>query len=561
VTFLPALLLAACTEEPEAPEPGLTPEERLDALAPGLAVETAKHTKDLGAVADVLELASPSLRRFLIARDSGKLDDALDELVEGPDIAWVKVFRTPEGSCGAFTGHVDGASLDTLQLYANVRGGPAPDVRLDLGTPVMLSTVIPGSTQVEDNVAISGQAFHDDHGWDFTIDVPGVTGSPAARSCSPVQLTARAGAPEDADHPLAERDRVDDAAAGSFGVGNHVPELVVELLDDGAKDPDLLVAIAATWGPWLDLVEPSVRPTVHAAARERLRYASEVDRWLAEQGRPWSVHALGATQKLTWAWPGGEGAVYGARPLAWETGLLSAEAWRFHVADVETLRILRDELPLGDDPVSTAEARDARTWADMAYRADDEGMRALCDQERLDRRDCFLWEHDVKAGASLGTVDGAPVPLAAGTSATLQTDRWVEEGSFVGDCSTATTVMIAALQAVGLAPIALGWAGETWYDPTHNLPLVWDGRVYRATQAGPSAKWAGRTTFVYGAIPFFNSAALGIGWGGYGATGSAVPGAVTTYGELNTLLDDGVAADTVLRWMADGREGAWPEIR
>lgn len=547
------LLLAACSSDPTPADPTLTPEERLDKLAPGLSVEVAKYTGDLEPIADVLELAHPELRRFLMPKDSGMLNDEVDELAVGPDILWVKVSRRRNGASWTYVGHVEGTDLETVQLFVNARNGPAPDHRIDLGTPIMQSDVIPGGTTTESSVGIAGQAFHDDHGWDFTFDLLAGTG--------PVQILARAIAPLDPDDPKPERDRVDDASAAVFGSVTQVPELVVELLADGATDPDLLVAIAATWGPWLDLVDPTVRPQVHADARARLKYAVEVDAWLAGQGRDWSVHGLGAVQKLLWAWPGGEGAVYGARPLAWEPGALSADAWRFHVADVETLRMLRDELPLGEDAMSTADARDTRVWGDMAYRADDAGMQALCDQERIDRRACFQWEHDKQEGRSLGAVDGVPVPLYLGTSASFQTDRWVDEGTFVGDCSTATSVMITALQAVGLSPLALGWAGETWYDPTHNLPLVWDGQRYMPTQAGPSARWNGQRTFLYAAIPFFNSGALGVGWGGFGATGAAVPGAVSTYGELNTILEDGIAPATVLRWMADSREGVWPQIQ
>ncbi len=547
------LLLLGCTADPGLPDPTLTPEQRLDALAPGLAAEVAKYTDDLDPVADVLERASPDLRPFLMPKDSGMLPDDVGELAVGPDIAWVQVSRKRNGALWTYTGHVEGTDLAQVQLFVNTRGGPAPDSRIDLGSTLMQSSVIPGGTTVENTAAIPGQGSHDAHGWDFTFGLEAGTG--------PVQIVARALAPEDPDSPKAERDRVDDAAGGVFGSVTHVPELVVELLADGASDPDLLVAIASTWGPWLDLVEPGGRPQVHADAKARLRYATEVDEWLSAQGRDWSVHALGPVQKLLWAWPGGEGAVYGARPLAWESGLLSAEAWRFHVAGVDTLRVLRDELPLGDDPSATADARDSRVWGEMDYRADDAGMQALCDQERLDRRTCFKWEHDRKEGRSLGSVDGVPVPLYLGTSASFQTDRWVDEGTFVGDCSTATSVMITALQAVGLSPLALGWAGETWYEPTHNLPLVWDGRRFSPTQAGPSGKWNGHLTFLYAAVPFFNSGSLAVGWGGFGATGSAVPGAVTTYGDLNTLLDDGIAPETVLRWMTDARTGGWPGIQ
>ena len=568
-------LVLGCAEGPVAVDPALTPAERLDALAPGLAKETARYTDDLGAVADTLERASPRLRRFLLPKDAGSLPDAVEELPDGPDIAWSKVSRKREGATWRYTGHVEGTDLDRLQLFVDNVGGPAPDLRIDLpfdhATQLLASTVVPGGTTVEDPVAIAGQAWRDDHGWDFTFTLdPRLEG----RAEHPVAMMARALGPladaSDDGRAVPERDRVDDAPAGLFGSGSHTVELVVELLPVGASDPDLLVAVAATWGPWLDLVQPSVRATVHADARDRLNYAFELDKWLAapppdEAGqraaRTWSVHALGPVQKLLWAWPGGEGAVYGVRPLGWESGRLSAEAYRFHVADVATLRTLRDELPLGDDPMATADARDTLVWADLDYRADDAGMQALCDQKQLDRRTCFQWQQDREQGRSLGSVDGVPVPLHKGTSASYQTDRWIADGSFSGDCASATSVMISAAQAVGLAPLALGWAGATWSDPTHNLPLIWDGSAFRATQAGPSGKWNGHDAFVYATVPVVNPASLMLGWGGYGAAGGAVPSAQTTYGELNDWLDAGIAPDTVLRWLADAHEGGWPQIR
>ncbi|MSP54122.1 MAG: hypothetical protein EXR69_00715 [Myxococcales bacterium] len=563
--LLAGLGLFACDAEPIAVEPSLTPAERLDRLAPGLAKEAARYTDDLGALADVLERAHPSLRRFLLPKDSGWLPDELDELASGPDITWSKMVRERQGAGWRYTGHVEGVGLDRLQIYVDNRGGPAPDLRFDLpvwrATTILQANVIPGGTAVENTVVVPGQAWHDDHGWDFSISID--AGPLGER---PTSFLFRALGPGDGgDSP--GRDEVDDAAGGTFGATGQTVRLVVALLDGqaGPVDADLVVAVAATWGPWLDLVDAGVAPQVLADARARLAYADEVDLWLSEQAGDspplaWRVHALGPVQKMLWAWPGGEGSVYGARPLGWEAGRLSAEAYRFHVADIETLRALRDELPLGPDEIATADARDSRVWADLAYRADDAGMEALCDQKRLDRSTCFAWERDRAEGRSLGAVDGVPVPLHKGTSASFQADRWLADGSFSGDCASATSVMIAALQAVGLSPLALGWAGETWFDPTHNLPLVWDGERFRATQAGPSGKWNGQAAFVYAPLPALNAHGLMLGWAGFGAAGPAVAGGQTTYGELNDWLDAGVTADTVLHWLAAAHEGGWPQI-
>ncbi len=557
----------ACDDVAEAPDPGLTPAQRLDRLVPGLSLETAKYTQDLGAVADVLERVDPSLRAFFLPKASGTLTDDVGE-VDGPDIATVTIGRKWADGAWRYSGHVEGVGLDRVQIYVDDAGGPAPDVRIDLGNPVFASAVLPGGTAVEDGVAIPGTASHDRHGWDFAFGLPG----PA--NAHPVAFLVRALGPEARlDAPATpERDRVDDAAGGVFGATGHTVELVVALLARAPKaDPDLLVAVAADFGPWLDLVDPSVRPTVVADANARVAYAGEVDAWLAKQGvagpnggtvaPAWRVQTLGPVQKLLWAWPGGEGAVYGARPLAWESGQLSAEAYRFHVADVATLRTLRDGLPLAATASATADARDTKVWADLDYRADDAGMQALCDSKRLDRRTCFQWGQEKDEGRSLGTVDGVPVPLWKGTSASYQTARWRDDGSFSGDCASATSVMITALQAVGLSPLAFGWAGETWNDPTHNLPLVWDGARYRPTQAGPSGKWNAHAAFVYATVPVLNAHALLLGWAGFGAAGPAVPSAQVTYQDLNGWLADGVAAETVLAWLNDGYVGAWPQIR
>lgn len=544
-----ALALAGCGL---APEPGATPEERLDALAPGLAAAVAAQTDDLGSVADVLEQAEPALVPMLLPRSAGPLTDDLAE-IDGPDIAQVAVTRTVAGGSTRLKGRVTGVDLAAVQLLIDTRGGPAPDLRIDLGQPVMQGELVPGTPQVASSAAMPGTAVKDDHGWSFDLTLPGA---------GPVGMTVRAPAPGTTE---GGRGTVDEAPGGVYGAPGDAVALLVALLEDphpdAARDPDLLLAVSLAWAPWLRLVEPAVAPTVRADALARLRYADEVDAWLGQHGASWRVHALGGVQKITWAWPGAESAVYGARPLAWEPERLSAEAYRFHVADVDTLRALRAGLPVAASPAATADQRDARIWADLAYRADDAGMQALCDQKLLDRRTCFRWQQDRTEGRSLGTVDGAPVPLNLGTSASMQVDRWLDEDSFAGDCATATTVALAAFQAVGLAPLAIGWAGDSWYQPTHNMPLVWNGRRYAPVQDGPSAKWNDEAAFVYAPLPVLNPSALGVGWGGAGARGPAVAGTQTTYGELNEWLADGIPAEWVLRWLDEGRQGEWPEIR
>ncbi len=561
------LLLSACSLAP-APPPSLTPAERLDLLASGLSTAVARYTDDLGAVADVLEAADPQLVPLLLPHDTaGTLTDDASEIPVGPDIAWVKIRREVRGGVVEYRGRVEGDDLDRVQIYVDAQGGPAPDRVYTLGNPILQSEVIPGGTMADIGVGVPGQAFADDRGWTFVLPManPG-----------PVSMTVRARRADDTGiSDPTERDRVDDAAGGVFGATSEAVGLLVALLSEGGHggpplragddggpedDPDLLVAVALAWAPWLDLVDAAVRPQVRADARDRLRYAREVDAWLSERARPWSVHGLGSVQKVLWAWPGGQGVVYGARPLAWESDALSAEAYRFHVADLETLRILRDEFPLKDTPYTTGDARDDKTWADLDYRADDAGMEALCDQKLLDRRTCFRWQRDRDEQRSLGLVDGAPIAMNLGTSASIQTDRWVEEDSFAGDCSTATSVMISMLQSVGLAPLALGWAGQTWYEPTHNLPLVWDGLRFLPMQASPSAKWRSKPAFVYALVPPLQSHAMGVGWGGFGAAGPSVPGSQTSYADLDSLLMEGVVAETVMRWLTEGQAGGWPQI-
>lgn len=562
------LLALGCTDVEATPDPQATPEERLDALAPGaspsLSKTVALYTRDLDSVADVLEQVEPALVPMLLPKDSAVLNDDVEEVLQldAPDIATVQIKRTADKNQATFRGRVTGLNLDTVQILVQSSGGPTPDWRYDLATPIQRGEVIAGGTKVSSSVAVPGEAVKSDKGWDFEFSVPG---------SGPMSLIVRAvAAPSDENSSsggsgtTGEREMVDDAPGGVYGSQSEAVRLLIDLLQDediGGKDPDLLVAVALTWAPWLDLVQTAIQPTVRADAKARMRYADEVDRWLEKRAAGWTVHGLGGIQKVLWAWPGAESAVYGARPLGWEQEKLSMEAYRFHVAGVDTLRILRDDLPFDPGGFITADQRDARIWKDLDYRAEDSGMEALCDQKLLDRRTCFRWERDHAEGRSLGTVDSAPVALNLGTSAAMQTHRWTEEDSFAGDCATATTVAIAAFQAVGLAPLAIGWAGDTWYEPTHNMPLVWNGKRFAPMQAGPSEKWNGHAAFIYATLPPINAAALSLGWGGAGARGPAVPGTQTTYGELNTWLDDGIPAESVLRWLEEGRQGQWPEIQ
>ena len=217
------------------------------------------------------------------------------------------------------------------------------------------------------------------------------------------------------------------------------------------------------------------------------------------------------------------------------------------------------QLPLREDAWATALSRDDAVWNDLDYRATDAGMAAQCADGRLDGQTCFSWRTD--RARTLGDVDGVVVRPDAGTSATLQVALHDADGRFVGDCAVATHLTMAALQAVGLVPLGLGYAGPSWEWPTHDVPLVLlDGR-FVSPQATPGPKWHRYDTFVYVALPVLDPRAASLGWEPDGwSRGGAVAGGRMTYGALDAWVAGGVPLDRVADWLEDGRTGAWPEV-
>ena len=122
---------------------------------------------------------------------------------------------------------------------------------------------------------------------------------------------------------------------------------------------------------------------------------------------------------------------------------------------------------------------------------------------------------------------------------------------------------MAAYQAVGLAPLGVGYAGPSWTSPTHNFPLWSEGDRLRSPQGMPSHRWDGDTTWAYAVLPVVDPyAGVALGWEPDGwARGGSVAGGALGYGELGTWIGEGVELADVAAWIEDGATGAWPEFR
>jgi hypothetical protein len=358
----------------------------------------------------------------------------------------------------------------------------------------------------------------------------------------------------------------DYGPAGELGRPDpHAVAVLVALAEDADPmvDPDLALAVALDFGTWRGLVAPEVVATVEDDAVGWYKYGIGLDDWLADQGAGWTLASQPALAKLLWAWPGGETMVQGALPVSQQGHLLDRESYRFDVTDAETLKALRDMLPLGETAWETASQRDDAIWGDLRYRASESGMKALCAGKALKSNTCAQWRHEQDEGFNLGVVDGKTVTSDMGVSASFQIGVHHEHRTFIGDCGTATALATAAYQAVGLVPLSLGYAGPTFEWPTHNFPLFLDGERFFSPQATPSEKWHRYDTFAYATIPVLDpvlGAALGSEPGGY-ARGGAVAGGRLTYGALGMEVDGGVPLATVTEWVLDAREGDWPELK
>lgn len=325
-------------------------------------------------------------------------------------------------------------------------------------------------------------------------------------------------------------------------------------------DADLAVALAVTFGTLRSIVADNVVETVDADAVEWLHYGESLDTWLEEQKAEWSFSTLNPLGKLVWAWPAAQAVAYGAFPLSAQANLLSADEYRFVVPDVASLQALRDGAPLRESAAETATAIDVSTWSVLRYRASDDLMTTLCANDGLDRRTCRAWRADRTAGVDLGTVAGQRVPIHEGVSSTLQLDILEHQGEYIGDCATATTLVMNTMQSVGLPALAMGWSGSDLATPTHDVPLWFDGDRFRGTQRGPPKEWRKDTAFVYLFLPgvhpenAFALASEPHGW----SRGGSVAGGWTTFREVEALLRDGLPADVVGGWIDVQAAGGWP---
>ncbi|MFN7144482.1 MAG: hypothetical protein ACK4YP_11940, partial [Myxococcota bacterium] len=429
----------------------------------------------------------------------------------------------------------------------DVVGGPAPDLQLGFGQGWSRATPLDGgATPPQGPLPV----VTDDR-VEFTFDL--ATAARGARGYAGA-ATARIRSPDG---------RVEDVGpAGLLGpLPDEGVDVLLALVDAvDVTDPDLAVALAVTFGALRPLVADEVVGTVDADAVARLRYGQSLDAWLAERGATWRLGDLDALGKLVWAWPATQSAVYGAVPLVGQKAPLDAERWRFVVPSVTALTWLRNNAPLSEGAHTTARAVDDTINAQLRYRAHDELMEALCRAGTRTKEECAAWAGERRANVTFGTLGDTPLHLWDTTSVDRQIDVRAKEGAYVGDCATATILAIATYQALGLPAVGMGWSGESFATPTHDVPLWYDGATFRATQRGPGPAWHGANAFVYVTLPAVhpvNAWTIGKEPGGW-ARGGAVVGGWATYGDLTFLLRDGLPGATVGRWIDVQAAGGWP---
>ena len=583
-----ALVVLGCAEEAPLPEMlPPRPSERLEAMAPGLAEASRRvfgpDEDDLRPVADLLSQADRGLVRLLVPpAPPTKItlhDDLRGEARAGlrgargdkdvvlPDLIAAGVILEGTVLRGEITGEGVGDEGGWIQL--DTRGGPAPDLLVGFGEDRILATTM-DDWAYGPPVALAGTSTLEGDTVRFRVDLapagriaPGHAGAAVAVvrrgdrvDVGPAGLLGRP-APQ-ALHVLAALLDAEDSGPSAKGAG----EPITDTTPDAGDDPDLAVAVALAFGPWRGWVAPDVRGIVEADAVGWFAYGLDLDPWLAREGANWSVQGLAPEAKLAWATPAPQAASYGALALARAGEPLTLARYRFAVPDVETLDALRDLFPLEASPRATAAARDAAIWDQLTYRASDAGMEAVCSARSVRSNECASWKLDRDHARDLGQVDGVRIPQDGGVSATHQLRILDRDDAFVGDCATATTLALASFQSVGLPGLAVGYAGDSWTTPTHDMPLVLVGDRFLTVQAVPAARWASAPTWVYVHVPPLEgsaAASLGnepAGW----SRGPAVPGGRTTYGALSPWLDAGVPLDTVMTWARAGRHGAWGEI-
>jgi hypothetical protein len=355
---------------------------------------------------------------------------------------------------------------------------------------------------------------------------------------------------------------VDMGPAGLFGPPpDEAVDVLLALVQAGPiTDADLAVSLAVTFGALRPLVADDVTRRVDTDAVGWLRYGEGLDAWLADKGALWRLGTLDPLAKLTWAWPAAQSVVYGAVPLAGVRGPLDADHYRFVVPDVATLTALRDRAPFAPAAANTARGVDKRINAQLRYRTHTALMETLCRTGKMTPAVCKGWHADARTGADLGLLGDTPVSLWEGVSATWQLGVFARQGAWVGDCATATALTITTLQALGIPAIGVGWSGEDLGTPTHDMPLFYDGELFRGTQPGPTPEWWDARAFVYVTLPGvhpLNAFTLGQEPGGW-SRGGSVAGGWTTYGELERALREGLTDEALGSWVDVEAAGGWP---
>ncbi len=620
-----ALLAVGCADEaPLAEKLPPRPSERLEAMAPGLA-DAARAVfgpdeDDLRPAAELLSQADRGLVRLLVPTAASQRltlhDDLRGEARAGlgrargrkdtplPDLVAAGVTLDGTVLRGEITGEGVGDEGGWVQL--DTRGGPAPDLLVGFGHARILVATM-DDWAYGPQVAIAGTSTLAGDTVRFSVDLAstgriapghagaavamvrrgervdvgpaGLLGRPAPQALAVLAALMDAGDGDVAPTASDTHDAGDNATPGPpgealrRGAASPPPPQAPEAPaatptsphargPDVQDDPDLAVAVALAFGPWRAWVAPEVRAVVEADAVGWFTYGLDLDPWLARKGVGWTLQGLTPEAKLAWATPSPQAASYGALALSRAGEPLSLARYRFSVPDADTLTDLRDLFPLADTPLATAEARDAAVWEQLTYRASDAGMEAVCAARTVRSNECADWKLDRAHRADLGIVDGVRIPQDGGVSVTHQLRVLDRDDSFVGDCATATTLAIASFQAVGLPGLAVGYAGDTWATPTHDMPLVLVGERFLPVQAAPSARWEAAPAWVYVHAPALEgsgAASLGNELGGW-SRGPAVAGGRTTYGALSPWLDAGVPLDTVMTWARAGRRGDWGEI-
>ena len=544
--------LLACAHEPVAESPAVA----LEAAAPGLPAAIARVFGDdaVDPIAAWLAEADPALVALLGRVDTSR--PLLDTAGESSAIDLISARATLDGTVLRATVTGRGVADHGAWVRLDTRDGPAPDLVVGARAGRVVFRPVDGWVEGPSQ-AIPGVAELDGDTIRFEVDL-GATGRVSTTGGGAAVAIVRADGSDDPGPagPLRPDTSVDAAlrVMGALLADEDAPDVGI--------DPDLSLAVALAWAPWLGWVKPEVQAEVLADAQARYAYGLQVDAFLELYGASWRLGALPAKGKLVWASPGAQAVSYGALAQSKAAFLLDHEQYRFAVPDVATLEALRDLAPLGDGVEETVSLLDTAVWDELRYRASDDGMAALCDARSLRHNLCSAWASEQARGFDLGRVSGTRIRVDQGVSAAHQVRVREAEGEFVGDCATATTLTVTAAQALGIAAVPLGYAGPSWAWPTHDLPLVLVGDRFWSPQRTPSSRWDADTTWVYLHVPALSAthgATLGTEPSGF-ARGPSVPAARMTYGALRRLVADGVPLDAVVGWAASGRGGAWPSL-